>query len=61
MTNNELYTLSYPQKDIYDIQNFYEKSSVNNIIGNVIFHSEMNPIMLHQALEQLIEEQDAFH
>ncbi|MCG5104728.1 non-ribosomal peptide synthetase [Oceanobacillus alkalisoli] len=61
MTNNELYTLSYPQKDIYDIQNFYEKSSVNNIIGNVIFHSEMNPIMLHQAIEQLIEEQDAFH
>ncbi|TFJ91958.1 non-ribosomal peptide synthetase [Lentibacillus salicampi] len=61
MDRQELYPLSYPQKDIYAIQNYYEINSINNVNGDILYHSEIDSGVLEKAIEQVIEEHSSFH
>ena len=54
------YQLTNPQKSIYLTEKFYNGTSINNICGTCIIHSELNFELLQQAIKILIANNDNF-
>lgn len=54
------YQLTNPQKSIYLTEKFYNGTSINNICGTCIIHSELNFELLQQAIKTLIANNDNF-
>jgi len=55
------YKLTTPQKNIYLTEKFYSGTSINNICGTCIIHSELNFSLLKEALYLLIKHNDNFN
>lgn len=54
------YSLSVPQRNIYDLQKFYNDSAISNICGVVYFNEHISSEVLSDAINHLITIQDGF-
>lgn len=54
------YSLSVPQRNIYDLQKFYNDSAISNICGVVYFNEQISSEVLSDAINHLITIQDGF-
>lgn len=57
---NEIYDLTSPQKSILYTEQFYKGSSINNICGTAIIHTEINFDVLKKAVNVFVENNDSF-
>lgn len=55
----EYYDLTTPQKNIWNLQNFYEDTAIANICGAVFYYEEHDSQMLQKAINQVIKNQTA--
>ena len=54
------YELTFPQKNIYLIENYYKGTQINNVCGTCIFNSVINFDLLKQSINLLIQNNDSF-
>lgn len=52
-----MYNLTIPQQNIWNLQKYYENTSISNICGAIFFEDEMDTQKLKNAINQLIEHQ----
>ena len=52
------YKLTTPQKNIWNLQKFYENTSISNICGAVLFDEKYDSKLLEQAVNEEIRLQD---
>lgn len=57
---NEVYDLTSPQKSILFTEQFYKGSSVNNICGTAIIHTNLNFDVLKKAVNIFVHNNDSF-
>lgn len=50
-----MYDLTTPQKNIWNLQHFYEGTSISNNCGAILFESQCDHQLLNQAINKLIE------
>lgn len=53
-----MFKLTIPQKNIWNLQRFYEGTSIANICGAIFFEKKCDHRLLNQAINKLIELQD---
>ena len=56
----ELYKLTNPQKNIWNLEQFYKGTAINNICGSVLIKSETNLELLAKSINKFIENNDSF-
>ena len=52
------YSLTTPQKNIWNLQKYYEGTSISNICGAVLFNRKYEIDVINQALNKVIELQE---
>ena len=52
------YNLTTPQKNIWNLQKYYENTSISNICGAVIFEKYYETSVIETALNIIIEKQE---
>ncbi len=50
-----MFELTTPQKNIWNLQKFYEGTSISNNCGAIFFEKKCNHLLLNQAINKLIE------
>lgn len=58
--DKKLYDLSNPQNSIWDTEQFYYGTNINNICGTAIISSVLKFDILKQAIKKVIENNDSF-
>lgn len=58
--NTELYDLTNPQKSIWQTEQFYKGSSINNVCGTVLIDTVVNFDNLCNAINLFVKENDSF-
>lgn len=53
-----MYNLTTPQKNIWNLQHFYEGTSISNNCGAIFYEKKCDHQLLNQAINKLIELQD---
>ncbi len=53
-----MFDLTSPQQNIWNLQRFYEGTGISNICGSIFLEKKCDHILLNQAINKLIEEQD---
>lgn len=53
------FNLTTPQKNIWNLQKFYENTAISNLSGAVFFEEERDLSLLHNAINQVIKNQTA--
>ena len=53
-----MFNLTTPQQNIWNLQRFYEGTSIANICGAIFFEKKCDHGLLNQAINKLIELQD---
>ena len=61
MLGQKLYELTTPQKSIWNLEQFYKNTPVNNIGGTIIIKEKIDFIILEQAINKFIELNDSFN
>ena len=58
--DNNFHELTTPQKNIWDMEQFYSNTSLNNICGSVFIHQKIDFDRLKTAVDVLVKMNDAF-
>lgn len=58
--NNNFYNLTTPQKNIWDMEQFYSNTPLNNVCGSVIIHEKVDFDRLKIAVDVMVRMNDAF-
>lgn len=61
MLGQKLYELTTPQKSIWNLEQFYKNTPVNNIGGTLIIKEKIDFTVLEQAINKFIELNDSFN
>ena len=56
-----LFNLTNPQKSIWNLEQFYKNTSLNNIGGTLIIKEKLNFELLEKAINRVIELNDSFN
>ena len=56
----DVYKLTNPQKNIWNLEQFYKGTAINNICGSVFIKQETDLDILAQAINKFIENNDSF-
>lgn len=58
MEERSYYNLTTPQRNIWNLQAYYENTSISNLCGAVIYDENYNSLILNKALNKLVEHQE---
>lgn len=58
MEERSYYNLTTPQRNIWNLQAYYENTSISNLCGAVMYDENYNSLILNKALNKLIEHQE---
>jgi hypothetical protein len=61
MIKKDMYNLTNPQKNIWNIEQFYKGTSINNVCGSAIIYDKLNLEILKQAIDIVIKNNSIFH
>ena len=61
MLGQNLYELTNPQKSIWELEQFYKNTSINNIVGTLIIKEKLNNKILEKSINKFIELNDSFN
>lgn len=57
--NQKKYSLTFPQKSIWDIENFRQGTAYSNLAATFYFEKSLDPELLEQSINLVIEQNDA--
>ncbi len=60
MNQNRAFDLTNPQKNIWNMEQFFNDTTISNIPANIIFHEPVNGKVLEQAINNIIKKNDSF-
>ncbi|MDD6244163.1 MAG: amino acid adenylation domain-containing protein [bacterium] len=60
MENKELFELTNPQKNIWNLEQFYSGSSLNTIVGTAFINETVNIDILKKSIFNVIQKNDSF-
>lgn len=60
MRKKDVYQLTNPQTSIWNMENFFEGTTINNICTSGIIYEEINLPLLKQALYNVVQKNDSF-
>ena len=55
MNQNRAFDLTNPQKNIWNMEQFFNDTTISNIPANIIFHEPVNGKVLEQAINNIIK------
>lgn len=53
----DFYNLTTPQKNIWNLQKYYEDTAIGNLCGTIFFKEQHDSNLLKEALYQIIDSQ----
>ena len=60
MINKDVYDLTNPQKNIWNTEQYYKGSTINNIVGHLYIDKPIDCNLLQKAINQFIKDNDGF-
>lgn len=60
MNENKIYDLTNPQKNIWNIENFYSNTTINTISGCAFINEVVDITLLKKAISVVVEKNDSF-
>ena len=60
MQKKDVYKLTNPQKNIWNMEQYFKGTAINNICGSVLVKEDTNLKILAQAINKFIENNDSF-
>ena len=60
MLKKDVYNLTTPQKNIWNIEQYYKDTSINNICGSLLIKENIDLSILAKAINKFIENNDSF-
>ena len=56
----DVFKLTNPQTSIWNMENFFEDTTINNICTSVVLYEELDVPKIKQALNNLVKNHDSF-
>lgn len=50
-----MYSLTTPQQNIWNLQKYYEKTSISNLCGAIFYDVKLDYVVLNRAINKEIE------